>query len=1166
MKVLYKILKEQKNVSMFKTTDLVKRILLIFLFLICFSSTLQAAFYWDFPKVIAGTSANEVKSEIKAVDADGKILVFYLVERGRNASIDLLPTEDLVTFGDPIVAVKGIELKKGFSPNFDVIYVNDTLYLVWNSIDGIIMVSASSDIGLTWGEPEILVEHDNFCFDPRLFYENGTLYLFYHIESEGTRIDFFYVESKDLAKTWSVPSQIARGFSGSFFPSLSMHRDKLYVVWQSRPLVETQLPIFNVYMSTSENSGLTWSQPILMTDNEFGESTLPITTFEGGSLYLIFEGERNGITGIYYREYDLAGNPLSEEIKVNGQISNARAPERLIPEDELIIFYLDSRDGIERLYYSIRKDGGFEEFGPLGMKGKDIFGFFPHLEDEGVYLLLQQRDSIALIGPDKSVPDVKVIAPKNNYIGTRGIVMKWQGLEDSSGLEGFIYSFNKEESDEPELINLSPFSKSVNLTEGEEGSYFFHLRARDLAGNYSKTITIPFTVDLTPPPAPVITPLELDEEGYYADNAPTFNWTAQAPDIAGFNYALSIRQKPLEDPRLRTGKNRAAYKEVKGGDYYFRVAAVDRAGNIGETASVVIKLKPLPPPVRIKLAPPWILSREAFKISPILNISLYLVLGGLLFVTFYIATDVMFKLISKGEGVQMAGKPEETGIRKKRFGLRLKFSIMIVALILLVTVGISSILSYVSIGTQRRALANQMMDKAMLSAENMTNVAREGILNNDELLLLSLIAKTMENEDIKYSIILDVDNRVIAHSDINERGNVISDDITTMSLESDEIIVSPDFVPDQLQKLYVLASPVIFAEKRIGTVQLGYSSDSIFETINEARRTNIFSALYVSAVMIIVGIIGAFIMATITIKPIKILAQGAKVIGEGKLDYKIHIKTRDEIGILSDEFNRMTGRLLEYQQKMQEKAKLDEQMEIAQKIQQDLIPQAGIDNDDISLDGFYKAAAGVGGDYYDFVQIGDGRYGVIMSDVAGKGVPASLMMIMIRTVFKSLIQSGLTEPAKIVTLMNDTLASDISSDRFATTLFGVFNKKNKLFRYTNAGYGPILVYKNDKKKCFLVNPPQGSVPVGVMPGVDYEEEKPITLLEGDSLFLFTDGIHEARNEKEEEYGMKRLSDIIPGIAERESREMANFIVDDVLKFAGTAEQYDDMTLTVMKVK
>ena len=148
----------------------------------------------------------------------------------------------------------------------------------------------------------------------------------------------------------------------------------------------------------------------------------------------------------------------------------------------------------------------------------------------------------------------------------------------------------------------------------------------------------------------------------------------EAPDIAGFNYSLSKGQKPLEDPRLRTRGYRAGYKDVKGGDYYFKVAAVDRAGNIGETASVALKVKPLPPPLKIKLAPPWILSREAFKISPILNISLWLVLGGLLFVTFYISTDIIFKLMSKGEGVQMDGKPDETGIRKKRFGLRFKFS------------------------------------------------------------------------------------------------------------------------------------------------------------------------------------------------------------------------------------------------------------------------------------------------------------------------------------------------------------------------------------------------------------------------------------------------------------------------------------------------------------
>ena len=514
----------------------------------------------------------------------------------------------------------------------------------------------------------------------------------------------------------------------------------------------------------------------------------------------------------------------------------------------------------------------------------------------------------------------------------------------------------------------------------------------------------------------------------------------------------------------------------------------------------------------------------------------------------------------------MEEKSDVTGIRKKRFGLRFKFSVMVAGLILIVTIGISSILSFVSIENQRRALGNQMMDKALLSLDNMTNVAREGILNNDELLLLSVIAKTMENRDINYSVILDVNNRVIAHSDINERGKILTDEVTRKASESNEILVYPEFISDELEKIYFLSSPVMFAEKKVGYAQIGYSTESIFKTINDARRTNIFSALYVTAVTIIVGIIGAIIMASITIKPIKILAKGVNIIGEGRLDYKIHIKSRDEIGLLSDEFNRMTSRLLEYQNKMQEKAKLDEQLEIARQIQQDLIPQDGIDNKDISIDGFYKAAAGVGGDYYDFVQIGEGKYGVIMSDVAGKGVPASLMMIMIRTVFKSLIQSGLSEPSKIATLMNDTLASDISSDRFATVLFGVFNQHNRLFHYTNAGYGPLLVYKEDKKKCFLINPPKGSVPIGVMPDVEYEEEKPITLGSGDSLFLFTDGIHEARNISEEEYGMKRLSDIIPPMAARASKDMANLIVEDVLRFAGEAEQYDDMTLTVMKVK
>lgn len=880
-----------------------KRLLISILFCIAVSFPLHASYYWDFPRYIAKTADKEVKSGIKAVDVGEEVLIFYLVERKKSAQIEFLSSRDFTGFKGPFISQSGIELKTGFSPHFDVLYANGTLFLVWNSLDGTIMFSTSRDKGSSWQDAEALVKHENFCFDPGLFFENGTVYIFYHTESEGTKIDFFYTESKGLEGTWSRPFQIARGFSGSFFPSVSFHQGNLYIVWQSRPLSETQLPIFNIYLSVSRDQGKSWSAPVNLTEDTLGENTLPIITFEGDRVNLIWEGERNGVSGIYYREYDLSGTPLSEEVKVNGQYSNARYPARLVVNGDLIVFYLDGRDGNDRMYYSVRKNGQFEESGPLGMRGKDILSYSEFTRESNLYLLMQEQGGIVFLGPDTGVTPVKILPIKNRYIGKGGVVVKWEDISDSSGIEGYSYSFNREELDEPELINLSPHSRSVNLSIDAEDEYYFHLRVKDGAGNYSATETIPFIGDLTPPPAPDLVPLELDEEGFWEDNSPTFKWSIDADDVAGFNFTLTKNEIALENPRLRTTRKRARYQSVEGGSWYFNVAAVDRAGNIGETSRIALQLKPLPPPVKkiIKIAPPWILSRETFKTNPILNISLYLVLGGLLFVTFYISTDIILRLMVKGEGVQMEKKSDVAGIRKKRFGLRFKFSIMIVGLILIVTIGISSVLSFVSIENQRRALGNQMMDKALLSLDNMTNVAREGILNNDELLLLSVIAKTMGNKDINYSVILDVNNRVIAHSDINERGKVLTDEVTRKASESNEILVDPDFIPDELEKMYILSSPVIFAEKKVGYAQIGYSTESIFKTINDSRRTNIYSALYVTAVTIIVGIIGAFIMATITIKPIKILAKGVNIIGEGRLDYKIHIKSRDEIGLLSDE-------------------------------------------------------------------------------------------------------------------------------------------------------------------------------------------------------------------------------------------------------------------------
>jgi sigma-B regulation protein RsbU (phosphoserine phosphatase) len=1133
--------------------------------------------FWDFPHVIAKTSDSVVKADVKAVEVGRKVLVFYLNQGQKSAEILYLPTEDFVHFGEPSAAKKGIELKEGFSPHFDVALMGGTLYLTWNSLEGTIMLSRSADGGATWSKETVLVKDKNFCFAPRLFFESGSIFLFYHTESEGSRIDFFSIQSRDSGATWTSPFQIAKGFAGSFFPVLSSRGNDLYVVWQSRPFSQVETPVFNAYLAVSRDGGKSWSAPVPLTQGAPGENTRPFISFGTNRLSLVWESDRGEASGIYYREYDLAGKPIADEVKVQGAISNARDPKRVPSGEDFTVSYVDGRDGAERLYYARRVNGKFEETGPLGRPERDILHYNPLGARGQLFFFLQEKGTIVFQGPDRGVPPLKVLTAGSQYIGKRGVLVRWEELKDSSGLEGYAYGFDLKEDTEPEIVNLTAFTTSVRLMPEGEGTYYFHLRARDKAGNYSRTVTLPFTVDLKPPPAPAITPMRHDVQGFYRDNSPIFQWSVDASDLAGYNYVLSRQKVAIKDSGVKTPRGKAGFRSLQGGTWYFNVAAVDRAGNVGETASVALRLRPRKGAVPSEVSPgekehgkgvrlvspPWILSRESYEANPVMNITLYLVLGGLLVITFFLFADIFFALLTPKKDKTMQ---QTEGIRKKRFGLRFKFSLLIAALILILTIGISAVLSSISIESQKRSLALQMMDKARLSLENMTNVAREGILNNDDLLLLSVITKTMENKDIEFSVILDRENRVVAHSEIAQQGKTLSDEFTLSAAGSTATIVTPEFSPDNLAKIYTLASPIVFAGKRIGTVEIGYSTESIFRTIDEARRKNLVSSAIVTVATILVGIIGAIFMATITIRPIKILAEGANIIGSGKLEHKIHIKASDEIGLLSDEFNRMTERLLEYQKRMEEKAKLDEQLEIARNIQQSLIPQAGIENEHISIGGFYKAATGVGGDYYDFIQIDGGLYGLIMSDVAGKGVPASLMMIMIRSVFKSLIQSGVSEPAKVVSLMNNTLASDISADRFATLLFGVYNQKNRLFRYTNAGYGPLLIYKTGRKKCFLVSPPQGSTPIGVMPDVQYGEEKPIQLERGDSVFLFTDGIHESRNEREEEYGMERLAGVIPGFADRDSREMANLIIQDVLRFVGTAAQFDDMTLTVMKAK
>ena len=1143
----------------------------VVLILAIHSELVTARDYWDFPATIQRAVKGREYSDLKIVSSPEGYFIFYKKKAGDKYYIEYFITSNNIkgniqNFIGPKTTGISIDAVAGFIPQYDAVMYDRRLFLVWDNLDGSLKIAEKR--GNRWKE-KVIKTGKSFCFRPSLFNIMNRLFLTYHTESEGRRIDFFILELDRNLDILGVPYRIAKNFAGSFFPYMYYYGSKYYCVWQSRPFTEKETPVFNIYMSFSGN-GNVWGEPVNLTEELPGEKKEPEVYIEGNKFILIYKSDRDGTWGLYSRQYTPTGRPLSEDNKLNDSMVNVIGYQPVGIGGVRYVFYTDCRDGQEKIYYVKEQSNKLKHLGPLKTGKFPVHSFSVLKDKDKPYVFYATKGEIGYIGPDMHVLPPKLAPLKNNLVGRGGVKIKWTQPEDSSGIEGFCYIVTDKQDVEPELVNLSPEVRELKVISTKEGVEYFKIRSKDRAGNISSTVALKLKFDLTPPDSPVIVPQNLGPDGYFKDNTPYLKWSVKSKDVAGFNYVISKRAVNIKKSRIRTKRNKIIIRNLGPGVWYFNLAAVDKAGNISGTAHLKFKIKKIPVVVqKVKkekkiIKRPWIISREVFVESPVLSSLLYLLLFSLAVIITIALYSFIYEMLRKRKG-KMEELDTYFQARKRKIGLRFKFSALIASLILILTVGISGVLSYVTIEKEKTALSEQMIDKAKITLENITNVAREGLLSNDELLLVSIIARTMKNKDIKYTVILDTQNRVVAHSDIKEKGKIYRDSFTIEASKSNRMIIRPNFDPKHLARLYDLASPVFFAKKRIGTVRIGYSTESIFKAIEDTKRNSIYSTIVVTVVTLLIGILGAIIMATITIKPIKVLAEGAYRIGSGDLDYKIYVKSRDEIGLLADEFNRMTERLKEYQKEMEKKAKLDEQLEIARSIQQNLIPGEVIDNEFVSIGGFYKAAAGVGGDYYDYIMKSE-KYGLIISDVAGKGVPASLMMTMIRTVFRSLINSGVMYPPRVVTLINNTLISDISADRFATLLFGTYDSKRKLFQYTNAGYGPILLYRKDKNSCFLVEPEKSSIPIGVMPDVEYMEEPAIRMKSGDALILFTDGIHEARNEREEEYGMARLAEIIPKFADNRAIDIANHIIQDVMSFVGNAEQYDDMTLLVLKVK
>jgi serine phosphatase RsbU (regulator of sigma subunit) len=234
---------------------------------------------------------------------------------------------------------------------------------------------------------------------------------------------------------------------------------------------------------------------------------------------------------------------------------------------------------------------------------------------------------------------------------------------------------------------------------------------------------------------------------------------------------------------------------------------------------------------------------------------------------------------------------------------------------------------------------------------------------------------------------------------------------------------------------------------------------------------------------------------------------------------------------------------------------------VARHIQHALLP-----NDVPALVGwkispYYQPAREVGGDFYDFVPLADGRVSLVIGDVSGKGVPAAVLMSSTQSVLRALAQRGDPSPSRVLSEANEVLCTYIPPNMFVTCFYAILDPESASLRYANAGHDlPYLLRTSGEAEELRSR----GMPLGLMPGMGYEEKE--TMLEaGESALLYTDGIVEAHNPKGEMFGFPRLRVLVAEHDDDDERSLVDSLLGELYSFVGEGwEQEDDITLVTLR--
>ncbi len=251
-----------------------------------------------------------------------------------------------------------------------------------------------------------------------------------------------------------------------------------------------------------------------------------------------------------------------------------------------------------------------------------------------------------------------------------------------------------------------------------------------------------------------------------------------------------------------------------------------------------------------------------------------------------------------------------------------------------------------------------------------------------------------------------------------------------------------------------------------------------------------------------------------------------------------------------------------WQQRLQreriERERVEQELRLARSIQQASLPKEVPTLEGWQIAPYYQPAREVGGDFYDFLELKDGRLGLLVGDATGKGVPAALVMASTRSMLRAVAQASDYSPGDVLSRVNDSLAIDIPPNMFVTCFYAILVPESGSLSYANAGHD--LPYLWHSGECEELR--ARGMPLGLMPGMSYEE-KEIVLQKGDSALLYTDGLVEAHDPQREMFGFPRLQALVSEHGEESA--LGDLLMEELYSFVGEGwEQEDDITLLTLR--